>query len=79
MGIFAGLGVGKARGTLPLGKRAWTMMEMGESLVMEEDLEVGLLKARVSRKGRQEVRLERWWCQIQGGLGCRAKDAGLCP
>lgn len=34
------------------------MMEMGESLVMEEDLEVGLLKARVSRKGRQEVRLE---------------------
>lgn len=55
------------------------MMEMGESLVMEEDLEVGLLKARVSRKGRQEVRLERWWCQIRGGLGCRAKDAGLCP
>lgn len=79
MGILAGLDVGKAGGTLPLGKRAWTMMEMGESLVMEEDVEVGLLKGRVSRKGKQEVRLEKWWCQIQGGLECRAKEAGLCP
>lgn len=78
MGILAGLDVGKAGDTLLLGKRAWTLMEMGESLVME-DVEVGLLKGRVSRKGKQEVSLERWWCQIQGGLECWAKEAGLCP
>lgn len=23
------------------------------------------------------MRLERWWCQIQGGLECWVKEAGL--
>lgn len=67
------------RGCISSGEEGRAKMEVGESLAALRDVRVGLSKRWVSGKEKKEMRLERWWCQAQEGLGCWVKEAGLCP